>query len=209
LPAGRVTRADGAKVAADLPAGDRPLRADFRRNRDALLASASKAFAERGVDASLEDIAQHAGVGSATLHRHFPTREALIANVYRGEVEALCTDVADLLDRYPADEALAEWMRRVVNYVMAKRGMAAALKAAICGSAEFNDIRDTIYAAVTRLVEPAIKQGLIRRDAAAGEILRALGGFCLFDDQPDAQTQAVRLVELVVDGLRYGARPGS
>jgi AcrR family transcriptional regulator len=172
------------------------------------VASASEAFAERGVDASLEDIARNAGVGSATLHRHFPTREALIASVYRREIEDLCADAADLLDEYPADEALTEWMRRVVNYVLARRGMAAALKAVVCGSEEFHDIRATLYSAITSLVEPAVAQDLIRRDADPTEILRALGAFCLFDDQPDAQTQAVRLVELLVDGLRYGARAG-
>jgi AcrR family transcriptional regulator len=172
------------------------------------VASASEAFAERGVDASLEDIARNAGVGSATLHRHFPTREALIASVYRREIEDLCADAAALLDHYPADEALAEWMRRVVRYVLAKRGMAAALEAVVCGSEEFHDVRDILCSAVTGLMEPAVERGLIRPDVDPGEILRALGGFCLFDDQPDARKQAVRLVELVVDGLRYGARPG-
>jgi AcrR family transcriptional regulator len=184
----------------------RSVRADARRNRDALVASASRAFAALGVEASLEDIARDAGVGSATLHRHFPTRESLIASVYHGDVEELCADVDDLLARHPADEALAEWMSRVVDYTIARRGMAAALKAAACDSAEFQDIRATIGSAITRLMAPAVEHELIRVDVAPGEILRALGGFCLFDDQPDARTYAVRLVRLLVDGLRHGAR---
>ncbi|HEY5248933.1 MAG TPA: helix-turn-helix domain-containing protein, partial [Dermatophilaceae bacterium] len=64
----------------------RPLRADARRNRDALLVVAAAQFAERGVEAPLEGIARDAGVGIGTLYRHFPSREAFIADVYRREV---------------------------------------------------------------------------------------------------------------------------
>jgi len=71
----------------------RPLRADARRNRDALLVVAAAQFAERGVETPLEDIARRAGVGIGTLYRHFPSREALIADVYRREVDLLCGGV--------------------------------------------------------------------------------------------------------------------
>ena len=67
----------------------RPMRADARRNRDAVLAAAADAFAAHGVEASLEDIARTAGVGIGTLYRHFPTREALVFAVYQREVDRL------------------------------------------------------------------------------------------------------------------------
>jgi len=185
-------------------AGSRPLRADVRRNRDAILASAARAFAERGPDASLEDIARDAGVGSATLHRHFPARDMLIAAVYRRQIEDLCASADHLLARHPADEALAEWLRRFVSYVLARRGMAVAIKAAACETRELGDIRTTLRSAVTRLAAPAITQGLIRPDITTGDILRALGAVCLFDDPPAAQ--AIRLIDLFTDGLRYGAQ---
>src|ERR1035437_7005847 len=89
----------------------KPLRADARRNRDALLVVAASHFAEQGVEAPLEEIARRAGVGIGTLYRHFPTRDALIADVYRREVDLLCAGVDELLATLPADEALAEWMR--------------------------------------------------------------------------------------------------
>ncbi|WP_204324644.1 helix-turn-helix domain-containing protein, partial [Stenotrophomonas maltophilia] len=65
------------------------MRADARRNRDRLVEVAAAAFAEHGVDTSLEDIARRAGVGIGTLYRHFPTREHLVEVAYRREVEAL------------------------------------------------------------------------------------------------------------------------
>ena len=60
------------------PLLDKPLRADAQRNREQLISVAGRAFAERGVDTSLEEIAKQAGVGIGTLYRHFPTRHALI-----------------------------------------------------------------------------------------------------------------------------------
>lgn len=74
----------------------RPLRADAQRNYDRILAAAGAAVAAHGTDASLEEIAREAGVGSATLHRHFPSRQALLEAVFRDRVETLCAKAADL-----------------------------------------------------------------------------------------------------------------
>src|ERR1700754_4781586 len=87
--------AEKALADTNMPAG-RTLRADAQRNREKLVRIAAEAFAERGVEASLEDIARHAGVGIGTLYRHFPTREHLVEVVYRHEIEALCA-AADTL----------------------------------------------------------------------------------------------------------------
>jgi AcrR family transcriptional regulator len=106
----------------------RPLRADAQRNRDALLEAASAAFAENGVDTSLEDVAKRAGVGIGTLYRHFPTRDALIEAAYRRGVEQLCDAADELRATHPGDEALELWMQRFVGYVATKRGLAGALK---------------------------------------------------------------------------------
>lgn len=197
---------ESATTAAGPSAGSRPLRKDVLRNRDAILVSAERAFAERGPGASLEDIARDAGVGSATLHRHFPTRDVLIAAVYRRQIEDLCASASDLLARHPADEALAEWLRLFVSHVLARPGMATAIKAAACQTQRLGDIRAILHSAVIRLAAPAIMQGLIRPDITTDDILRALAAVCLFDDQPAAHTQAIRLIDLFTDGLRYGAQ---
>ena len=87
-------------------AADRALRADAKRNRDALLESAGQAFAEHGTAASLEDVARRAGVGIGTLYRHFPTRDALVEAAYRHGVEQLCDSADQLLATLAPDVAL-------------------------------------------------------------------------------------------------------
>jgi len=184
----------------------KPLRADARRNRDALLAAAAAQFAERGVDTSLEDVARSAGVGIGTLYRHFPSREALVADVYRREVELLCGGVDQLLATRPADEALAEWMRRFVGYVATKRGLAVALKSMVNDNSDlFAQSRADIKESMARLVSAAVEAGLVRADADPEDVLRGMSGFCLFSDQAGWQDQAQRLVGLLVDGLRFRA----
>jgi hypothetical protein len=84
--------------------------------------------------------------------------------------------------------------------------MATAIKAAACGTRELGDIRTALRAAVTRLAAPAVTQGLIRPDITDDDILRALGAVCLLDDQPAAHAQAIRLIDLFTDGLRYGTQ---
>jgi AcrR family transcriptional regulator len=184
----------------------RPLRADARRNRDALLAVAAAQFAEQGVEAPLDEIARRAGVGIGTLYRHFPTRGALIADVYRREVDLLCGGVDELLATLPADEALAEWMRRFVGYVATKRGLAVALKSMVDDNSElFAQSRTHINESMARLVHAAVEAGLVRGDADPEDVLRGMSGFCLFSEQAGWQEQAQRLVTLLVDGLRFGA----
>src|SRR3954454_21665376 len=93
----------------------KPLRADARRNRDRLLAVAAEAFAADGADASLDAIARRAGVGSGTLYRHFPTREALIKAVYWARVEQVCARGAELRAAGDPVAALAEWLRLLAS----------------------------------------------------------------------------------------------
>ncbi len=184
----------------------RPLRADARRNRDALLSTAAQLFAEKGVEVSLEEVARQSGVGIGTLYRHFPTREALIADVYRREVDQLCDGVAELLATLPPAAALEEWMHRFVSYVATKRGMAAALKSMVAANSElFTTSRAKINEAMAQLVSAAVDAGSVRPDADPDDVLRAMSGFCLISEEPGWQDQALRLVSLLVDGLRYGA----
>jgi AcrR family transcriptional regulator len=189
--------------------GERPLRADAQRNKDKLLTAAVAAFAEHGVDASLEDIARQAGVGIGTLYRHFPTRDCLMESVYRHQVELLCDAADELVATETPDQALATWMERFVQHVATKRGMAMALKSVIGKDSElFAYCHGRIRASVKLLLDNAVKSGDIRSDVEAADLLKALSGICLVSDQPGWQDQARRLVGLLHDGLRYRA-PGS
>src|ERR1051325_5952519 len=102
----------------------RPERADRARTRAALLAAASAVISRDGAEASLEEIARRAGVGSATLHRHFPGRYALLDAVFQDRVEVLCAKAADLLDDQSPRTALETWLRAVVTHASQNRGLA-------------------------------------------------------------------------------------
>src|SRR5689334_1374792 len=103
------------------------MRADAQRNRDRLTAAAQEVFSEHGAGASLDEVAKRAGVGPGTLYRHFPTREALQAAVYRDAVERLCAAGEQLRAHADARQALVEWMRLLLDHMIARRGLAEAL----------------------------------------------------------------------------------
>lgn len=192
--------------AAQPSAHAKRLRADARRNRDKLIEVAAAAFAEHGVDASLEDIARRAGVGIGTLYRHFPTREHLVEVLYRREVEALCDAADDLARRRPPDAALAEWMQRFVGYIATKRGMANSLRILMNTNSErLADTYGKIPVALKRLIEAAVADGSIRADIDSSDVLQALAGIYSAPDTPDWQERSRRLVTLLMDGLRWGA----
>ena len=190
----------------DAPA-PKPLRADAKRNRDKLAAVASQAFAEAGVDASLEDIAKRAGVGIGTLYRHFPTREHLVEVVYRREVEGLCHAAEELAEQHPADVALELWMQRFVDYIATKRGLATSLRLLLStNSTLFSDTSGRVSGALRALVEKAAAAGRIRADVDASDVMHALGGIYSAPSTPDWRERSGRLVKLLMDGLRFGAR---
>jgi AcrR family transcriptional regulator len=186
----------------------RPQRADARRNRELLLAVASDAFTESGVDASLEEIARRAGVGIGTLYRHFPSRDALLEAVFRRNVDQLAGGADELLATVPPEQALDAWMQRFVGYVASKKGLAMHLKTVVSAdSSLFAYSHERINTTIRRLLEAAVAAGAIRADVDSADLLRALSGVCLMADEPGWQDQACRISGLLMDGLRY--RPES
>jgi AcrR family transcriptional regulator len=183
----------------------RAQRCDAVRNHDCLLEAASDAFAERGVDASLEDVAKRAGVGIGTLYRHFPTRDALVEGVYRRNVELLCASADELRATLPPDEALAQWMQRFVAYVASKKGLATYLKSVVSADSDlFVSTHDKVRATISSLVDDASAAGAIRSGVEGMDLLRALSGVCLMSDQPGGPEQGAKVASLLMDGLRYG-----
>jgi AcrR family transcriptional regulator len=182
---------------------ERPMRADARRNRQRLLAAARTAFTEHGAEASLDDIARRAGVGSGTLYRHFPTRQALVQAVYHDQVEALCARGYELLDTLPPDDALAAWLRAMADYIATKRGLASAMKAIMDdqGSQVFAASKEAMHAAATALLTRAQEAGTVRADADVNDLLRLVHAIAVATEQaPDG---GERLLSLVMDGLRH------
>jgi AcrR family transcriptional regulator len=188
----------------DSVATDRPQRADAVRNRDLLLSAAADAFAARGADVPLEDIARSAGVGIGTLYRHFPTRDALVEAVYRHEVDVLCERADELLETTAPDLALAEWMRLFVRHVATKKGMLSALKPLLSSNPSFSDqTRGRATAAASKLLAAGVAAGTVRGDIDGADLIRAVGGICMSTDQERSEASE-RLVGLLFDGLRRG-----
>src|SRR5579862_7116476 len=137
---------DGGK----LQPGRKP-RADAERNRVRLLETAKAAFAEKGSSASLDEIARSAGVGAGTLYRHFPTRDALVAAVYRNETEQLVSAADRLAKTHPPVAALREWLLLFVDYIATKHGMSEVLDSIVGGTSE-------LYSASTAQMKLAISK---------------------------------------------------
>jgi len=186
--------------------GARPLRADAQRNRAKVLDAAVRAFSRGGPEVTLEAIAKDAGVGIGTLYRHFPTREALVEAAYRNELARLCDAVPELLLAEPPDRATRLWMDRFVDYMTTKRGMADALRAVIAsGGNPFAQSRDRLLAAITALLEAGAAAGTLRPDVRPSDVLASLSGVSLVTVDPAQPDQARRILDLLMDGLRYRA----
>ena len=182
---------------------DQTMRADARRNRDALLAAAAELFAEAGAAVPLEAVAKRAGVGIGTLYRHFPTREDLVVAAYQSEVEHLCEAADELLGERAPDEALEAWMERFVGYIATKRGMSEVLGQVVADGSEVpTQGRAQIVGAVGRLLEAGQAAGTIRSDLDAGDVMRAMSAIWMMSDTPGWVQQAHRVRRLIMDGLR-------
>jgi AcrR family transcriptional regulator len=183
----------------------RPLRADAQRNRDKILTTAVRVFAEEGLDAHFERIAKEAGVGSGTLYRNFPTREALIEAAYRNEVAKLCDAVPELLGALPPRQALRAWMERFLDYATAKSGMADALRAMIAaGGDPYGNSQEQMVEAIWVLLRAGSGAGVIRPDVVAPDVLVMLTGIALAAGRGEQREQAGRLLELALEGMSAG-----
>jgi len=178
-------------------------RADSLRNREQLLEAAKAAFNSVGADVPLEEIAQRAGVGIGTLYRHFPTRDALLAAVYRRGVDQLSASAEALLASKPPGEALEAWLHQLVDYMVTKRVIAPALQASPGeGSALYASSGAAISEAMNRLARAAIADGDIRADIGPDDLYRMLIGVSYGYDQPEWEASARRLIDVLMAGLR-------
>ena len=181
---------------------DRRVRADAQRSIDALLQAALDVFMTSGVDAPVREIAEKAGVGIGTVYRHFPQRSDLIAAVFRHEINA-CADAAQsLAAEYTSGEALARWVQQYAAFLATKRGLATALHS---GNPAYESLpayfQGRLLPAFRTLLAAAVAAGEVRADVDADDLLSAVANLSRQD--PD---RAGRMIALLVDGLRYGAR---
>ena len=182
-------------------------RADAERNREKLLDAASALVMEGQGELSLAAVAERAGVGIGTLYRHFHSRDALLAALYRNEVERLQAAAETLAKDLPPLEALKAWLDRYAALMMVKYGFADAMKSAMKSDAEiFTHSRGRLAAALSSLLDAAADAGMVRCDVEAEDILIAVAAQVSASlNGEGAEKRCRRLLGLTLDGLRFGA----
>ncbi len=185
------------------PSSLRRPRADRLRNRERLLDAARAVFAAGGAGASLEAVAERAGVGVGTLYRHFPDRQSLFEAVYRNEVDQLVLLAGELTERAAPFDALRQWLGANVAFVATKKGMSVALAIAVNASSDLTVHSVKVLGqALDGLRRRAVEAGSIRDDVSAEDILRLTVGLCTMHDKPGWQDHVMRLLDVFLDGMR-------
>lgn len=178
---------------------DRRRRSDAVDNRARIVAAARSSLDARE-ELKLNAVAKAAGIGQGTLYRHFPTREALLAEVYRSDVDELVESADHLLLEHDPISALSRWFDRVAEYARVKRGVLASLDPH-AGTALATGSTPSIREAIVRLLEAGRAEGVVRDDVDADDVLLMLGFLSRMTEQ-EAQERAARLLGVLVDGLR-------
>ena len=159
---------------------DRRVRADAKRNIDTLLQAALAVFATSGVDAPVREIAEKAGVGIGTVYRHFPQRSDLSWPSSAARSTPALTLRRSCAAEHAPGEALAGWMQRYVDFIAAKRGLAAALHS---GDPAFDTLpayfQQRLRPALRTLLEAAVAAGEVRADVDADDLLSAVASLCM------------------------------
>lgn len=174
-------------------------RADAVENR-ARIVEAARAAVTTSDELRLNAIARQAGVGQGTLYRHFPTREDLLAEVYRQDVDELVALAPRLLAAHEPLEALARWFDRVADYARVKRGVFAAVEVAVWQGLSRHS-HGPIGDAMTALLNAGKDNGTIRADVDARDVIILIGYLSRLDEA-EWDTRARHLLDVVIDGLR-------
>ena len=188
---------------SEAEAAARAPRADAARNREQLLAVATRVFGSADAEPSMRAIAREAGVGIATLYRHFPTRESLVDAVYQDQVARLTTGARDLLGQLSPAEAMRRWMDLFGDWIATKNGMLGTLLAMIeSGEIAHARTRTELLSAITTILDAGRAEDELRADVSAEDIAASLIGIFTVAPRPDHEATAGRLCDLLMDGLR-------
>ncbi|WP_328933104.1 MULTISPECIES: TetR/AcrR family transcriptional regulator [unclassified Streptomyces] len=185
------------------PAASPQPRADAVRNRESVLAAATRAFATSDTEPSMREIARQAGVGIATVYRHFPTREALVDAVYQDQVVRLTAGARELLARHPPARALRLWMDLFGEWVATKHGMTDTLLAMIdAGAISLAHTRQELLAAIATILDAGAAAGDVRADVRPGDVSAGILAMLAVGPRSGDPDQTRRLLDLLMDGLR-------
>jgi AcrR family transcriptional regulator len=186
----------------------RPLRADAARNRKLLLAAAADEFAERGLDASVADIARRAGVGKGTVFRHFATKDDLLAAIVIDRIDALNTAGEGLFEAADPGAALLEFL--TIAAAQRQQRDLSFIQEAGQLNAEVTRVREQMFRTVHALVDRARRHGAVRDDITGADVILLMcAPNYITGYVPDASPDLwQRYLAIIFDGLRpEGAHP--
>lgn len=158
----------------DVVMGDVPtsgLRADARENRARIVQTARRVFAERGLSASLEEIARQAGVGVGTLYRRFPTREDLIGAVFAEKMDAYVFAATSSLAQQDSWLGFCTFIQTVCELQSTDQGFADLMTLNVPGATGLRPKRDRAHADFVELIHRAKASGRLRADFVAEDLV--------------------------------------
>jgi AcrR family transcriptional regulator len=179
------------------------LRADAQRNLGLILDAARAVFAEKGLEASVADVAERAGVGTATIFRRFPTKDDLVSAIVEEELGAVTARAEAAIEIPDPFVGLGEFVEWAVEYIIQGRCFCEASGKKLFGRPHLQELMAELTAAVERMLQRAKDAGAVRSDITAEEIgflINAIGQAGLrFEHTPGALR---RYVDIMLDGLR-------
>jgi AcrR family transcriptional regulator len=203
-PSAKRTRADRTGDGAPAGAGaGRPLRADARRNRARVLEVAFEVFATEGLAVPIHEIARRAGVGTGTVSRHFPTKEALFEAIVRSRVDSLLDRARTLAGAADPGAAFFEFFAAMVEEGAANRGIAESIAGAGFDiEAVTSGPEHDVLGALGDLLARAQRAGAVRSDVDTADVKALIVG-CLARERTAADAAARdRMIVVVCEGLR-------
>jgi len=202
--AGVAEAVDGDRDPSEGEGDGRPMRADALRNRRRILEAAEEVFADRGVSAPVDLVAERAGVGVGTLYRHFPTKEALFEAIVLTRLEDLVAEASAGGDADDAGEVFFSFLRKFAGKVSNKHDLVDALGAqGIDIKSRCSERFDELQSGVERMLRRAEEAGAVRDGVTTPEVLGLVVGVCKAAEQSKLDGHSSeRMVDIVCDGLR-------
>jgi AcrR family transcriptional regulator len=185
-------------------AGERPLRRDAERNRQRILAAAAEVLSERGLDATLDDVARAAGVGVGTVYRRFPDKESLIEELFRDRIDAMVRAAEQALTEPDPWQALVSYLDFGISLMAGNMGLRQLLMFSTYGKDRICYAREQMRPVITRLVERAQASGDLRPDFAGTDVKMIVFMLTSVAEYASASRPDLwrRYLALIVDGLR-------
>ena len=186
------------------PAGERPLRRDAERNRLRILAAAAQVFTERGLDATLDDVARAAGVGVGTVYRRFPDKEALVAALFRERIDNLVTVAEDACTAADPWQAIVSYLEYAAGAMAGDSGLRQLMMFGTYDRDQVCYASDRMRPVITRLVQRAQASGDLRGDFEATDVKMIAFMLASLAEYAAAVTPDVwrRYLAMLIDGLR-------